>query len=99
MVKNTPKYVVKLKRGKCKMKKCKVEGKSCSMKSKTSCRKLTNATKKQYNLRSNPDCPTYEVGENVLKRTFDLSDKAKGFCAKLAPKFELAVVRKKLGKH
>ncbi|XP_055522902.1 uncharacterized protein K02A2.6-like [Wyeomyia smithii] len=55
--------------------------------------------KKQYNLRSNPDCPTYSIGETVLKRTFELSDKAKSFCAKLAPKFELAVVRKILGKH
>ena len=55
--------------------------------------------KRQYNLRSNPDCPTYTTGETVLKRTFELSDKAKGFCAKLAPKYELAVVRKLLGKH
>ncbi|XP_053698543.1 uncharacterized protein LOC128745494 [Sabethes cyaneus] len=55
--------------------------------------------KKQYNLRSNPDCPTYTTGETVLKRNFELSDKAKGFCSKLAPKFELAVVRKILGKH
>lgn len=50
-------------------------------------------------MRSNTDCPTYTAGETVLKRTFDMSDKAKGFCAKLAPKYDLAVVRKILGKH
>lgn len=55
--------------------------------------------KRTYNLRSNKDCPTYTAGETVLKRTFDLSDKAKGFCAKLAPKYEPAVVRRLLGKH
>lgn len=55
--------------------------------------------KKAYNLRSNSDCPTYMQGETVLKRTFQLSDKSKKFCAKLAPKYELAVVRKILGKH
>ena len=55
--------------------------------------------KRTYNLRSNPNCPTYSVGETVLKRTFPLSDKGKGFCAKLAPKYELAIVRKMLGKH
>lgn len=52
---------------------------------------------KTYNLRSNPSCPSYVVGEKVLKQTFDLSDKGKGFCKKLAPKFEPAVVRKVLG--
>lgn len=52
---------------------------------------------KTYNLRSNPNCPTYSVGENVLKQTFDLSDKGKGFCRKLAPKYEPAIVRKVLG--
>lgn len=55
--------------------------------------------KRTYNLRSNPECPIYEIGETVLKKKFELSDKAKGFCAKLAPKFELAVVRRKLGQH
>lgn len=55
--------------------------------------------KKTYDLRSNPGCPSYSVGEKVLKRNFELSDKAKGFCFKLAPKYELAVVRKILGKH
>lgn len=39
------------------------------------------------------------VLETVLKRTFELSSKAKNFCAKLALKYELAVVRKLLGKH
>lgn len=52
---------------------------------------------KTYNLRSNSNCATYVEGEKVLKRTFDLSDKGKGFCKKLAPKYEQAVVRKKLG--
>lgn len=52
---------------------------------------------KTYNLRSNPSCPTYTVGEKVLKQTFDLSDKGKGFCKKLAPKYEPALVRKVLG--
>ena len=55
--------------------------------------------RKQYNLRSNASCPTYTAGETVLKRTFELSDKAKGFSAKLAPKYEPAVVRKVVGKH
>lgn len=52
---------------------------------------------KTYNLRSNASCPTYTIGERVLKQTFDLSDKGKGFCKKLAPKYEPAVVRKRLG--
>lgn len=55
--------------------------------------------RKTYNLRSNACCPTYTAGETVLKRTFELSDKAKGFSAKLAPKYEPAVVRKVVGKH
>lgn len=55
--------------------------------------------KKTYNLRSNTNCPTYTAGETVLKRNFELSDKAKGFSAKLAPKYEPAVVRKVVGKH
>ncbi|XP_062556949.1 uncharacterized protein LOC134221780 [Armigeres subalbatus] len=52
---------------------------------------------KAYNLRSNPSCPAYREGERVLKQTFELSDKGKGFCKKLAPKYEPAVVRKVLG--
>lgn len=52
---------------------------------------------KTYNLRSNPNCPTYAVGEMLLKQTFELSNKGKGFCRKLAPKYEPAVVRKILG--
>lgn len=55
--------------------------------------------RKTYNLRSNACCPTYTAGETVLKKTFELSDKAKGFSAKLAPKYEPAVVRKVVGKH
>ena len=54
---------------------------------------------KTYNLRSNTQCASYAVGEKVLKQTFDLSDKGKGFCKKLAPKHEPAVVRKVLGSN
>ncbi|XP_058827891.1 uncharacterized protein LOC131687820 [Topomyia yanbarensis] len=54
---------------------------------------------KTYNLRSNAKCASYIVGEKVLKQTFDLSDKGKGFCKKLAPKYESAVVRKVLGSN
>ncbi|KAL9694339.1 hypothetical protein quinque_013624 [Culex quinquefasciatus] len=54
---------------------------------------------KTYNLRTNANCSKYTVGEKVLKQTFDLSDKGKGFCKKLAPKYEPAVVRKVLGKN
>lgn len=61
---------------------------------------LTEAYKrheKVYNLRSNAKCPSYVVGEQVLKQTFDLSNKDKSFCKKLAPKYELAKIRKILG--
>lgn len=54
---------------------------------------------RNYNLRSNASCPRYVAGERVLKKTFDLSDKGKGFCKKLAPKFEPCVIRKVLGTH
>lgn len=54
---------------------------------------------KTYNLRSNPKCPTYSAGEEVLKQVFDLSDKGKGYCKKLAPKYEVARVRKVLGSN
>ncbi|XP_053691542.1 uncharacterized protein LOC128740057 [Sabethes cyaneus] len=54
---------------------------------------------KTYNLRSNAQCATYDVGERVWKQTFELSDKGKGFCKKLAPKYEPAVVRKVLGSN
>ncbi|XP_062541620.1 uncharacterized protein LOC134209645 [Armigeres subalbatus] len=54
---------------------------------------------KSYNLRSNAQCPAYKVGETVLKQTFDQSDKGKGFCKKLAPKYEPAKVRKILGSN
>ncbi|XP_055585110.1 uncharacterized protein LOC129737961 [Uranotaenia lowii] len=47
---------------------------------------------KTYNLRSNENCPRFIAGEKVLKKTFELSDKAKGFCRKLAPKFEPCVI-------
>ncbi|KAL9708175.1 hypothetical protein quinque_011693 [Culex quinquefasciatus] len=54
---------------------------------------------KQYNLRSSSNCPKYAVGEKVLKKTFDLSDKGAGFCKKLAPKYEPCVVKKVLGRN
>lgn len=54
---------------------------------------------KTYNLRSNSNCPRYAVGEKVLKKTFDLSDKGQKFCKKLAPKFEPCLVKKILGNH
>ncbi|KAL9699005.1 hypothetical protein quinque_002446 [Culex quinquefasciatus] len=54
---------------------------------------------KQYNLRSSSNCPKYAVGEKVLKKTFDLSDKGAGFCKKLAPKYEPCVVKKVLGSN
>lgn len=52
---------------------------------------------KYYNLRSNKNAPTYEVGEKLLKRNTLLSDKAKGYCAKLGAKFVPAIVKKVLG--
>lgn len=61
---------------------------------------LADAYQKQskyYNLRSNRNAPTYQVGEKVLKRNTLLSDKAKGYCAKLGPKFVPAIVIKTLG--
>ncbi|KAL9698894.1 hypothetical protein quinque_002335 [Culex quinquefasciatus] len=54
---------------------------------------------KQYNLRSSSNFPKYAVGEKVLKKTFDLSDKGVGFCKKLAPKYEPCVVKKVLGSN
>lgn len=54
---------------------------------------------KTYNLRSNSNCPRYAVGEKVLKKTFDLSEKGQKFCKKLAPKFEPCRVKKILGNH
>ncbi|XP_053698701.1 uncharacterized protein LOC128745649 [Sabethes cyaneus] len=52
-----------------------------------------------YNLRSNANCPTYSVGEKVLKKNMEQSDKGKGFCAKLAPKYIPAIVRRVVGAH
>ena len=52
-----------------------------------------------YNLRSNANCPTYSVGEKVLKKNMEQSDKGKGFCAKLAPKYIPAIVREVVGAH
>lgn len=52
---------------------------------------------KYYNLRSNRKAPSYQVGEKVLKKNTTQSDKSKDFCAKLAPKYTEAYVRKALG--
>ncbi|XP_058816579.1 uncharacterized protein LOC131679847 [Topomyia yanbarensis] len=52
-----------------------------------------------YNLRSNANCPTYSVGEKVLKKNMEQSDKGKGFSAKLAPKYVPAVVKRVVGTH
>lgn len=52
-----------------------------------------------YNLRSNANCPTYSVGESVLKKNTILSDKGKGVSAKLAPKYIEAVVKRVVGSH
>lgn len=52
-----------------------------------------------YNLRSNANCATYKVGEKVLKKNTEQSDKGAGFCAKLAPKYVPAVVKRLVGTH
>lgn len=54
---------------------------------------------KYYNLRSNANCPQYTVGEKVLKKNTELSDKGKGYCAKLAPKYIPATIKRKIGDH
>lgn len=54
---------------------------------------------KYYNLRSNANCPKYAMGEKVLKRNTELSDKGKGYCAKLASKYVPAVVKRIVGEH
>ncbi|XP_062538342.1 uncharacterized protein K02A2.6-like [Armigeres subalbatus] len=65
-------------------------------------RNVESAYKKHatyYNLRSNANCPTYSVGEKVLKKNMELSDKGKGICSKLAPKYVQAVVKRIVGAH
>lgn len=52
---------------------------------------------KYYNLRSNKNAPTYQVGEKVLKKNTILSDKSKDYCAKLGPKYIEAYVKRVLG--
>lgn len=54
---------------------------------------------KYYNLRSNANCPRYSVGEQVLKRNTELSDKGKGYCAKLAPKYIPVLIKRVIGDH
>lgn len=53
---------------------------------------------KYYNLRAGK-MVEFSVGQNVLKKNYFLSDKAKGFNAKLAPKFSEAVIKKKVGDY
>lgn len=52
-----------------------------------------------YNLRANANCPKFTVGEKLLKKNTELSDKGKGYCAKLAPKYIPAIVKRKVGEH
>lgn len=54
---------------------------------------------KYYNLRSNANCPRYSVGEMILKKNTELSDKGKGYCAKLAPKYVPATIKRIIGEH
>lgn len=54
---------------------------------------------KYFNLRSNAKCPQYSMGEKVLKKNTELSDKGKGYCAKLAPKYVPALVKRVVGDH
>lgn len=61
---------------------------------------LADAYQKQskyYNLRSNKNAPSYQVGEKVLKKCTIQSDKSKNYCAKLAPKYTEAFVSRALG--
>lgn len=52
---------------------------------------------KHYNLRSNKTVPSFEIGEVVLKRNFNQSNKSKHFSAKLANPFSTAKVIGKIG--
>lgn len=54
---------------------------------------------KHYNLRSNSNCPKYSAGEKALKKNTELSDKGKGYCAKLAPKYVPVVIKNVVGEH
>ncbi|XP_055622246.1 uncharacterized protein K02A2.6-like [Toxorhynchites rutilus septentrionalis] len=54
---------------------------------------------KHYNLRSNANCPKYSVGEKVLKKNTEHSDKGKGYCAKLAAKYIPATVKRIAGEN
>lgn len=53
------------------------------------------SSKNRYDLRSRP--VAYTVGETVWRKTFPLSDANKGFMAKLAPKYQRCVIRRKIG--
>lgn len=41
----------------------------------------------------------FSVGQKILKKNHFLSDKAKGFNAKLAPKYSEAIIKKKVGDY
>lgn len=53
---------------------------------------------KYYNLRAGKMLQ-FAVGQIVLKKNYFLSDKGKGFNAKLAPKYSEAIVKKKVGDY
>lgn len=57
--------------------------------------KSYETSKKRYDLRSRP--VSYHDGEIVWRRNFAQSDKAKGFAAKLAPKYLKCKIKKKIG--
>lgn len=58
-------------------------------------RKSHEVSKKRYDLRSR--VIEYQVGETVWKKTFPLSDASKGFAAKLAPKYQKCIIKRKIG--
>lgn len=57
--------------------------------------KTHETSKRRYDLRARPI--DYAVGESVWRKTFPLSDAARGFMAKLAPKYQRCVIKKKIG--
>lgn len=59
--------------------------------------KTHEISKRHYDLRARPT--SYAVGDTVWKKTFPLSDAAKGFAAKLAPKYVKCTVSRKMGSN
>ena len=53
---------------------------------------------KYYNLRAGKMLH-FAIGQKVLKKNYFLSDKGKGFNAKLAPKYSEAIVKRKVGDY